>query len=168
MNHRPIALWLLLALLVAGLAHAAFYYPRLPGKVASHFGAAGEAQGWSSRTTLVGVHLATLTGTALLMLGLPWLLGVLPARWISLPHRDYWLAPGRRDETLRWIGRQMLWFGSATLALLIGVGDLAFRANLRPRPALGNSVWWLLGAYLLFVAVWTVRLHARFWRVPRG
>ncbi len=168
MNRHAIALWVLFSLLVAGLAHAALYFPRLPGRVASHFGAGGKPDGWSTRTEFVGVHAATLVGAAMVTLAIPRLVRVLPSTWISLPHAGYWLAAERKDETVQYLARWMMWLGSATLALFIGIGDLAFRANLRADPALGGAVWWPLGAYFAFVAVWIAALYVRFWRVPRG
>jgi len=37
----------------------------------------------------------------------PKLLTMLPSRWISLPNRNYWLAPERRSEAVAKVNRLM-------------------------------------------------------------
>jgi len=163
METSRLLLWLLLALAVI---QALVYYPQLPDVVASHFDAAGNADGWMSKEAFFAVDLGTVALTALLFLTLPrvrW-----PDRLINLPHKDYWLAPERREETFRTFQRQMLVFGCATLAFLLLVMQWAIEANLDGSQTLApGPIWWLLGAYGLFTVVWLVRLLRHFYRIPR-
>jgi len=80
----------------------------LPDRVAIHFGVDGLADGWATKQ----MHVLLITGLhVVLFLALyiqPWLVMKVPARWISMPHKDYWLAPENRPRTLA-IVRWMMW-----------------------------------------------------------
>lgn len=159
---------LLVALAVLAVAQGAYYYPRLPEVMASHFGASGVPDGYESK----GVFFAIVGGTLLLTLGLfaglGLLLRFLPARLWNLPNRDYWLAPSRIGETRDYVLGQMEWFGVATLVLLVLTLELVFEANLSETPRLdGRSIAWILGGYVLFTIVWLFRFVARF-RSPKA
>ena len=96
---RPgrLALLLVTAAYVVALAWAALV---LPGRVPSHFDAAGRVDDWSSRTgTLVfwvAVGLVVLAGIPLLAR----LVSAGDGTWINMPQRskDHWFAPERRAE----------------------------------------------------------------------
>jgi len=154
--------YLLLALAVLQVL---VYYPMLPETVASHFDGSGRADGWSSKSTFFTIDAAVIALTALIFLGLSkirW-----PDRWVSLPHKDYWLAPERRERTFRELQRQMLVFGCATMVVLLVVMQWTIEANLDGSQTLPAApMWWLMGGYLLFTAVWTTRLVVRLRRVP--
>ena len=157
METPRLTFYLLLALAVLQIV---VYYPMLPDVVASHFDGSGRADGWSSKGTFFVIDAATIALIAVIFLALSkirW-----PDRWISLPHKDYWLAPERRERTFRELHRQMLVFGCATLGLLLVVMQWVIEANLDGSQTLPSAgMWWLMGGYLLFTLVWTVRLIVR-------
>jgi hypothetical protein len=86
---------------------------------------------------------------------------------ISLPNKEYWLSPERREETFATIHDQMCWFGSATLVFLIAIFQLVIEANLNPPAVLSSSFMFLLIAYLAFTGWWVVKFIAKFMRVPK-
>ncbi len=157
---RSLAGLLLLATLLAAGAHIAIYYPRLPVSVASHFDASGRANGWMSRDGFVLMYAGVVALIGVLFAAIALLLRRIPDALINLPHKDHWLDPARREQTLAWLGRWMLWLGVATIAFLIWVMQLTFEANLGGgggngggggAPALGGAFWFTFGAYMLFV-----------------
>jgi uncharacterized membrane protein len=158
---------LLLTEVAVAVLQMAHYYPLMPETMASHFDGAGRPNGFQSRGAffaLTGVMLLVVVGV---FAGLASLLRRLPASWVNLPHREFWLAPERRESTVDFIGQQMEWYGVATLLLLLLVVQAAIEANLTPEPRLDSgSMWVLLGLYFLYVAVWLVRFLRHF-RVPR-
>src|SRR5215470_4782083 len=85
-------------LVFLGLLMAAYYYPRMPERMASHF--AGDGRPNASQ----------------------------PNARINLPNRDYWLASERRAQTMNYISAFMGWFGCAVLFVLISGTFLAFQA----------------------------------------
>lgn len=158
----PITAWLLVLTFAAVAAHLAYYYPRLPDTVASHFGSSGQANDWSSKRTYTAMILAIAGVLALSFLGIGLLLRRLPSHMINFPNRDYWLAPQRRDEAIGALVQLLHWFGVATLALLIAMNQLVFNANLRPPANLSSASWLLIGAYLAFALAWMIGLLWRF------
>ncbi|MFQ5511418.1 MAG: DUF1648 domain-containing protein [Candidatus Krumholzibacteriia bacterium] len=153
-------------LLIVAALQCAFYYPRLPGTVASHFNGEGYPNDWSSKSVFFGIILAIAAMNAFFFLVMPgWFPRFSQAR-MNLPHKEYWLAPERLQETHRYIRTQTLWFGVASMVLMIGVTQMAIEANLSTQPALSPGAFKLLIAYFVFVAAWLVRFFVRFLR-PR-
>lgn len=161
----------LLIFLFIGLAflQASHYAPLLPERVASHFDAAGRADGWSSRSGFLNLNMVFVAGMGALFLGVTALINKTPKDAINLPNKDYWLAPERRAATLNTINSQMEWLAAATLALLLGITQLTIEANLAASAALPAGAFWLLfGSYIFFFVIWLVLL-LRTWyaRPPR-
>lgn len=156
---------------------AAHYYPRLPDMVASHFGAGGKSDGWMAKGSFVAFYLGTLAfiaGTFVLIQVLTGNLHRIPRSCINLPNKEYWLAPERIQESQARLSDCMetfsLWFGSATMAFIIGTYEFTFRANLQAEQVLPRSFLWLLGAYLTlilsFLIGWVRRVHRLFPKPP--
>lgn len=143
-----------------------YFYPVLPDTVASHFGAGGRPDGWSSKTAFFTIFAAALAMTVVLFLALPLAILRLPASWINLPKKDYWLAPERARATREWLSRRLLWFGSATLAFLVFTLQATVRANLADPHRLGDGFLVVLIAYMAFVAVVVVGLVVKLRNPP--
>lgn len=159
---------ILLALVAVAVLQAILYYPQLPDRVASHFDGSGRPNGWSSKAGFFILDLVMIALMTAIFFFLPRLLDRFPDGTVSLPNRDYWLAPERREKTFEFVQNQMLWMGIATLAFLICTFQLVIEANLDSPPALTSSFILLFVAYMGVVAVWTVRFIVRFTRVPRA
>ncbi len=144
----------------------AYYYPRLPETVASHFAASGTADSWMSKQAFGLVYLAALIVLSAIFCLITLLLPYMPDSLVNLPHKDYWLAPERRAETYLYIAKVMCVFGCSVIVFLIGVFQLAFQANLSPEQKLSKVFWVLLVSYLLFTFVWLVLFILRFRRRP--
>lgn len=157
----------ILLLLVLAFLQYVYFAPLLPERVASHFDAAGQADGWSSKTEFFAANLAFVAGMALLFLGVTTWLARIPPAWINLPHKDYWLAPERRAATMETIQRQMEWLAAATVALLLGIAQLTIQANLNTNGArLGYGSWLLLGSYMAYFVVWLVWMLRKWYTRP--
>jgi hypothetical protein len=147
------------------LAQAAYYYPLLPGRVASHFGASGLPDAWSSRDSFVRAYLIATGIIAILFPAIGFALKRIPTWLINLPNREYWLSTGRAEETIALLGRRFLWFGSATLLLLLDIFHQAFRVQLGYAESLRHPVASLV-AYCGFALLWSIALIVRFSRKP--
>ena len=156
---------LYLALVAATLAQMAWFYPRLPMRMASHFDAAGQVNAFMPKDAFFVVHLAVLGLMTLVFLLTPALIVVLPPGMINLPNKDYWLAPERRVHTAQKLQSFLVGFGNVTLLFLLLVFREAMQANLLPSPQLSNRIW----VFLVLLGVWsivgTVRLLRAF-RLP--
>jgi len=153
-------------LLAAIVLQILYYYPQLPETVASHFDGAGRPNGWSSKEAFFGVYALMVALQVLIFRVLPPRLGRLPPRLVSLPNRDYWLGPERREETLAYLTTSMAWFGFASILFAVVTIQLVIEANLSQAPLNGTMMWVLLAAFFAFVFLWVARLLLRFARKP--
>lgn len=160
------ALRIFVVLVALFAVQMAYFYPQLPDTVASHFGAGGKPDGWSSKQAFFTIFAAILAMMVVIFLGIPFAIDKLPASWINLPKKDYWLAPERKPATMWMLSQFFLWYGNATLILLIFTLHLTALANLETPPRLGDELLPVLVAYMAFVGVATVWLLVKLWRTP--
>ncbi len=157
----------LILAVAANLAFTAAALHLLPARLASHFGPGGAPNGWMPAGAYAVTMGALNVLVFLLMLAAPRLTTALPARWVNLPHKDYWLDPARRAQT-RALLEPFLWsLGIALLSLFLVMNALVVEAN-RAEPVRLNERWFLaaLGAFLAFTLGWTIRFHRAFRRPP--
>ena len=135
----------------------------LPDRVATHFGAGKEADGWMSRSGYVTFMLAFTVGIAGFVV---FATGVLPARfphWTNVPNRDYWLAPQRRVASLAYVaghGKRLAYF---VVMLMLGMHYTILVANQMQPPRLPGSIFTpILVSFVLALLWWIVRLYRRF------
>lgn len=160
--------YLLIAMgLCLTIAQVIVYGGQLPDKVASHFNAAGAADGWMSRTGFLVFLVAFQFGLCGCLLLIGWGLSRLPVSMINIPHRDYWLDDIRRESTLR-INRDMLALISGLTALfLVAIFQMTIQANLQiEEAALNGWFWGITGAYMVGVLSCAGWLVWRFARIP--
>jgi len=153
---------LLVSLLIANLALLAVSLLMLPDQVAIHFGAGGMPDAWASKWIHAFVLLVIeLPLFALFMQAGRLTLGV-PARWLSLPHKDYWLRPDNRAELQARFSALVQEFGCVLFGFLFVVGLLVLDANLA-EPVRLNETLFLAAfvAYMLYVLYWLVKLVRR-------
>jgi hypothetical protein len=139
---------------------------RLPARVASHFGASGAADGWSSRTDYLVLNILI---TVLVVVGIP-AIGMAATRGsgmgLNIPHKEYWLLPENRPELSRRLRSDLAFFAAVTAMLLAWIDVLVVRANDAAAPGMGGSSWVALGAYLVVVLGWTVWMMTKRYAVP--
>ncbi len=162
---RNLSRLLFIIALLLCIVQAAYYYPLLPDRVASHFGASGRPDAWSSKDSFVKIYLVVVAFVAVLFSGIGSLLRRTPASLINLPNKDYWLSPERAEETIALLSRQFLWFGSATLLLLLDIFNQSFRVQLGRSQTLEHPVVSLV-VYIGFTVIWSIVLIAKFRRKP--
>jgi uncharacterized membrane protein len=154
--------YLLSGLVAIALLQSVFYYPQMPAVVASHFDGAGAANGWSSRNVFFAIYLVLVAMLVGVFVWLPRWSGKRGKTRMNIPHRDYWLAPQRREQTMEFFRRQMMVLGIVHLLLTVFAVQLAILANLQQESRLHASMWWVLGSYFLFVSLWVIHLILHF------
>jgi uncharacterized membrane protein len=153
--------------LLAAAAQSAFYWARLPAMMASHFGAAGQANGWQSKPAFFGFYCFIMLLLAVIFLGMPVLIRFMPVSLINLPNKDYWLAPQRREASLSFLQNQLELTGAAAMLLVVLVMQLAMNANLNGSASLSPvATWLLLIVFVGFELMCTARMITRFGARP--
>ncbi len=156
----------LLFMLMICLGQLVAAAPTLPARMPTHFDSAGLANGFSTANSFVITMGLTETGLAILFLLIAAFLPAIPNSLINMPHKDYWLAPGQRKESLRYLGNWLAWMGTGTLALFACMTWLTVGAATSPTPRIDPSLLWLtLGTFLALTLGMTIHLYLRF-RIP--
>lgn len=137
----------------------------MPATVASHFNAAGLADGWMPRGDYLVLMGGLLASLVVLPLGLPRLIARAPDSQLSLPNKAYWLAPERRAATLAWIAAHLRWLALLLAAFLSVLHGQVVQAQRLEPPVLTLGLA-PLGVFLAAVGAWVGALwwhfqHAR-------
>jgi uncharacterized membrane protein len=154
-------------LLTIGVLDCVRRYPLLPARMASHFGPHGEVTNWQSKeqffmTMVVVVGVSFVAGFVV-----PLLIGVLPANRVNLPHKEYWLAAERREETMRYLSMKMGWFACVALFLLLFVTSEAISANMSSQGQFDiGATFAVLFGFVAFMGIRTILLLHHFNRIP--
>lgn len=160
---RPLVPWAALALIACAAVFIFVSSRQLPALVASHFDAAGRVNGHMTRGLYLAVMLLVSIVVPLLLVVIPSRALARPGARINLPNRDYWLAPERREETIRFLARQMAFFACLVLIFLCYVQWLVVRANALTPPMLDSRALFAgLAAFLVCTLSWIARLIGRF------
>jgi len=150
------------ALLLLAMLQIAWHYPQMPQVMASHFDGAGVPNDWAGKNGFFALYGAILVLLAFVFLYLP--------KWtvkrsnfaMKLPHREYWLAAERIDQTRLFFRRQMLIMGIVHLLLAIVTIQMAITANLSESPVLDSRIFWILIAYFIFLVFWLLYFFLHF------
>jgi len=158
---------LLVAILMCALVQAIYYYPRLPDRVASHFDARGQVDGWGTRNEFFAIEGVLMIGLALLTLFVDWLVPRMPASLVNMPNKDYWFAPERRAATNRVMQSWVSTFMLLSLGFVVYVLQLAILVNVTgDADYMFIPMWAGLGIFLLITTVMSIQLILQF-RKPR-
>jgi len=138
----------------------------LPSRVAIHFGSGGLANGWApnyvNAILMTGVHLLIFCSIYFS----PRLAFLLPAKWINIPNKEYWLMPVNRTRALE-ITSGLLWrFGIAIFLFFLAISLLTLQANMAKPVRLNETIFFTaFGAFLIYTVCWTIAYYRAF-RLP--
>ena len=158
-----IAAWVFPATAIAAAAFVAVTSRSMPPLVASHFGGGGVPDGFMPRNVYVLFMLGFVIAMPVLMVYLTWFRMGRPGMSINLPHREHWMAPVRRDETIAYLRERVMQFGILLLGFLSYGHWLVVRAN-ESHPVMLDQAWFIGGIAVFLVAtiIWVQRLLGHF------
>jgi hypothetical protein len=163
-RHPALLLAVLYTVFVVMLIHDA---SRLPERVATHFDLRGQPNGWMSSQGYLAFMAVFGLVFPLIPAAICLLLRFLPDSIINLPHRDYWLAPERRGETVGYLIRHMLWLSCMMSGLTIVLHQMTVEANRQVPPQLSSAIWGYLVVFLIGIFLWVFAL-VRHFRLPKA
>ena len=107
--------------------------------------------------------------TGLMGFLIPLVIVAAPTEFINVPRKDYWLAPERREETLRFLRTRLEWFACGVLFVLLYAASQAINANLPDHVPFGaQGMLYILAGFLLSTVAGTVHLVRHFYSVPQS
>ena len=149
---EPTAPWILalsVAVILVWLGVLAWQVAVLPERVPTHFGAGGEADGWTSRNGALAFS-AFLPLLVVVPMPLMSKLTLWAPELINAPNKQWWMASGARLRRFERLLREDLWLIMAsTLALIVaGQVGIVFAAQSGTDQMPG---WALPGALVIFI-----------------
>ncbi len=152
--------------LAANLLALALSWYTLPDRVALHFGMGGVPDRWGSRTEHLAVMGAVLALCAGLGMWPTWLLRRLPAKWLNIPHKEFWLREENMAEMYRRLEHILAEYGTALLCFFFALQMLIWQAHFAVPVHLHEPGFWAaLAGLLVYTGVFVWRTHRNF-RVP--
>lgn len=149
------------------LAQMVLWHSHLRDPLPAHFDGAGQVDGEMGKTEF---YLLMGFVNGIFLIGIP-LLGPamkkIPNSMINLPNREYWLAPERRDKTLRTSSHFLIATGWISGWLMIGMFHLTAEVAIGIRRSINPEFYWVLGIYLVVLTLATVGLCLKFRKPAR-
>lgn len=155
---------MLVITIVVCVGQLVYWFGRLPDPMPSDFDVNGQVDGHMSKSAFFAVIGMT---QFLFLVGLPLLgkmLSHLPDSMLNIPHKDYWLAPDRRESTLSISLAVLIASSWLTGWLMIGVFQLTAQVGLNRRETINPDFVWMLGGYLVAVFGLVIWMLYRFRR----
>lgn len=158
---------LMISAFVANLVLMLVSLLMLPDQVAIHFRGNGVPDAWASKWANALIFMVIQIPLFALCMSVGRLTLNIPARWLSLPNKDYWLKPENRVELEARFSTLMEEFGFALFVFLFIVGLLTLDANLSDPVRLNEPLFLVFFAgFMLYVPYWLVKVFRRL-KVPQ-
>jgi uncharacterized membrane protein len=141
-------------------------YVILPDKVAIHFGRGGRADSWANKD----INLLIFLGMEFLMFLIFWyspaLVMKIPAKWVNIPNKSFWLAEENKPHAKQKLEFLMAEFGIGMFVFFFFISILILDANLSKPVKLNESMFLLeLIIFLGYTVYWGIKFYKSF-RVP--
>lgn len=154
---------ILVILLLGFAAYLAYSASLLPDRVATHFGAGGQPNGWMSRSgylLFIGVLGVCLP---LIFVILVLFIRRIPDQFVNIPNKKYWLSPEHKEEYVSYVSGFMFWLACLWVLFFAGLHFLTIEAN-RAQPVqldMGKFMIVLIGFMAAFM-LWPIGMIIHF------
>jgi serine/threonine-protein kinase len=153
------AFGLLLILCLGFLLYVRQTEALLPLRLASHFDAAGQPNGWMNRSSYTSFIAIFGLGLPAFTVAMGFLTRLMPAWAINVPNRDYWLAPERRKDLNEFVLLHCVWLACLEVGLVGALHYLTIVANnSKPVRMPGSGIMLVLGLFLTAIGLWAFAL----------
>lgn len=149
------------------LLHVLLSTPALPEQVAVHFAGNGQPNGWMPHTLYPFFMLLMGLGMPAFIVLMFFSIRFFPDSTISLPHKEHWLNPERRSQTMGFILQQGLWLAVIELLLMLSIHHTTVIINRMENPYLpGTLAWGMLLIFLGSIIAWGIVFIRSFFLPP--
>lgn len=140
----------------------AHVWDRLPERMASHYNASGQPDGFMMRSDFFIFYAGIFGLVILLFMTMPNVLSYIPRELVNIPHREFWLTDERWPQAVDLLGRWMAWFGVGLAVLAAAVLQLVLRSNLAHQPLENTAMWCILCGFFVLCGYWLIGLQRAF------
>ncbi|MEM7455882.1 MAG: DUF1648 domain-containing protein [Planctomycetota bacterium] len=165
---RHISFAIVLFTACCAAAQLIFWAGKLPQEVPIHFDAAGDPDGWSSRSALIGLNIGLHVFSLLCLPAVGYFSRFLPDSLINMPNKEYWLAGDRREETYRVMDSLLLLTGALTSWLFISIFHLSALVGIGDRQNILPEFGWAIAVYVGLILGGCVWMMLRFQAPPEA
>ena len=152
--------------MVAYVVSTLLFASGLPAHIATHFDAKGWPNGWMTNGQYVAFDLALGLGTQVFVSLACYFQRFMPARFMNVPHKDYWRSSENYPTACANIFRHSLWLGNLMVLWMILLNYQVAQANKLMPPKLDTSSFIVaMSTFAVMLLVWLVSLW-RLFRVP--
>ncbi len=138
----------------------------LPQRMATHFDAGGQPNGWMSRSSAVVFQGVIGLMLPLIITIIFCTLKFVPTGLINVPRREYWFSPELRETTCAYLSRQGLWLASLLVGLQVMVWYQLIESNSTKIPRLSSSQFlFTLTIFGVAMIIWVIRIFRHFSKV---
>ncbi len=146
-------------------AQNGYYWTQLPDRVATHFGINGQPDDWMSKGSATLLMLAVQIAIPWFLVGIGFAIRYIPAPLINIPHREYWLHPDRRLQSIAFVQRFVTAIACIMSLFTMSINHLTFRANMAATSLNMQAFALVMGLFFVGVAVLVISMLRRF-RMP--
>lgn len=164
-----LAIFLLLASAILFVGSVCISAPLLPDRLASHFGASGSANGWTTRTSYLWSVTLLGFGIPAFVIGICFGIRFVPASMLNVPRADFWRSAEHHPHACHILLDWSFFLGAANLlwaTLLHGQVVMANRLN--PPTLAPGPVFIISGIYLGVTGGLVIMLVLRFAKPESG
>lgn len=160
-EQKTLGTFVTVTLILITLAQIFYYHPILPERIPVYFDLTMQPDRWVAKNTALLLHLGITLFFALLFHLMNWICYKIPDSWINLQHKDYWLAPERKKQTLDALTTFFIWLGNVTMLFVTIVFNLTYQANFA-YDRFAHKFWFALVFFLLTIGYMVFHLFQRF------
>lgn len=141
-------------IVVVSIVFFVVWFPHLPDRVPSRFGAGGEILQTMTRENYVMLMGGIILGVLILFSWIiPLLINVLPTSLINMPNREYWLSAERRGESIKRVADHLRWIAIATALLFLALTQLTFEVTVGIRDSISPLFGIAMAVYSIAITI---------------
>ncbi|CAM3095249.1 DUF1648 domain-containing protein [Rariglobus hedericola] len=141
----------------------------LPDRIATHFNAAGEADGWMSRDAHLVSFIALGLGMSAFIIGLCFAIRWFPADKLNVPNKAFWQKPANRAVAMGFLFYHAFWLGALSFAFIAAVNYFIVAANQNSASMLATRGLQITsGLFIVGVIAWSFLLVRFFQKTKPG
>jgi len=141
---------------------AVYYYPQLPDKIPSHVSVNGDADDFMVKSTLFILVLSTIFSAAIFLTLGSHLSLAKAQRLVNIPHKEYWLAPVRKQQTISFVFMINVKLTIANTLMMLAIFQSIIWVAIGSPVSPNVVIWTAMGLFSAYLLLIIIQLNRRF------